>query len=64
MVHFDTEMVAMDTDIFVLLAREEKRKKLVRSYELLGFERVPSVPCMGVVAKLDTPIGHVLGDRT
>ncbi|RLI11289.1 hypothetical protein DRO33_04300 [Candidatus Bathyarchaeota archaeon] len=53
-------MVAMGTDIFALLVREEKRKKLVRGYELLSFERVPLVPCMGVVAKLDAPIGHVL----
>ena len=55
------------SDIFELLsscpwgagAREHEQKR-IRSYEVLGFERVPLLPCKGVVVRLEKPIGDVL----
>ena len=49
-----------EIDILALMEREEERKKLVRGYEILGFEENPLVPCRGVIAKLDAELGDVV----
>ncbi|HDJ26624.1 MAG TPA: hypothetical protein ENF34_04845 [Candidatus Bathyarchaeota archaeon] len=61
------ERKAKALDIFELLSScpwgtraQEHGQKRIRSYEVLGFERVPLLPCKGVVVKLEKPIGDVL----
>jgi len=49
-----------EIDILALMEREEERKKLVRGYEILGFEENPLVPCRGVIARLDAELGDVI----
>lgn len=50
----------MTIDILALMERDAERRRLVRRYEILRFEKNPLVPCMGVVAQLDAPIGDVI----
>jgi len=49
-----------EIDILALMEREEERRKLVRGYEILGFEENPLVPCRGVIARLDAELGDVV----
>ena len=50
----------MSVDIFALMKKEEEKKTLVKSYEILKFERNPLVPCKGVLARFDARISDVI----
>ena len=50
----------MSIDLFDAMRREEEKRNLVRSYQILQFERNPVVPCKGIVARFDARISDVI----